>query len=49
MPVSEGKGKGKTQKFIDASEEIVKQLDVAYLIRKMIFFDTVVWHLMEEH
>jgi len=39
----------KTQSFIDSSEEITMQLDIAYILRKIIFLDAAVSQLMENH
>ena len=39
----------KTQKYIDFSEEAIMQVDVTYIVRKLMFLDSVVEKLMEGH
>ena len=39
----------KTQVFLESSEEMSSQLDVAYLMRKLLFMDAAISKLMEKH
>ena len=39
----------KTQKYIDISHETICQLDVTYILRKLMFVDAVLSKLMEKH
>ena len=38
-----------TQKYIDFSEEACQQIDVAYMVKKLMFFDAAIAKLMEEN
>jgi hypothetical protein len=38
-----------TQKYIDASEELIAQIDVTYIVRKLMYLDAVIAQLMEKH
>ena len=44
----EGKKLENTQKYIDVSEECNSQLDITYILRKLMFLDSVIAHLMEK-
>lgn len=39
----------KTQKFIDACEEVAMQIDIAYIVRRLMFFDAALSKLLEKH
>ena len=39
----------KTQRFIDFGEEINSQLDITYIIKRLMFFDVAISKLMEKH
>ena len=39
----------KTQQFIDVTEELCLQVDVGYIVRKLIFLDQAVQILLKEH
>lgn len=39
----------KTQSFIESSEEISMQMDVTYILRKLMFLDAAISKLMEKH
>ena len=45
----QGKKLENTQKYIDVSEECNSQLDITYILRKLMFLDSVIAHLMEKH
>ena len=38
----------KTQKFIDSSEEVCMHIDVAYMVRKLMYLDAAISKLMEK-
>ena len=38
-----------TQGYVDACEEVGMQLDVVYLLKKLMFFDVAISKLMEQH
>ena len=38
-----------TQTFIDSSQEATMQLDITYILRKLIFLDAAIDKLMEKH
>ena len=39
----------KTQTFIDSSEEVSNQIDISYIVRRLMFFDAAIAKLMERH
>jgi uncharacterized membrane-anchored protein YhcB (DUF1043 family) len=38
-----------TQRYIDSSEELIAQIDVTYIVRKLMYIDAVIAQLMERH
>ena len=39
----------KTQRYIDISEEACQQIDIGYMVKRMMFFDAALSNLMEKH
>ena len=39
----------KVQTFIDSSEQLAMQIDVTYIVRKLMFLDAAISKLMEQH
>ena len=39
----------KVQGYVDASDEVTNQIDVTYIVRKLMFIDAAVSKLMEKH
>ena len=39
----------KTQRYIDISEEACQQVDIAFIVKRMMFFDAAISKLMEKH